>query len=60
MGFFGSLIKTAMDVATTPLAIAKDVVTLGGAITEEESATKQKLQQLVDDWDEIRDNASEL
>jgi hypothetical protein len=55
MGLFGKLIKLAINTATTPIDIAKDVVTLGGSITDEESATLAKLRKLqeeVDDLDE--------
>jgi len=55
MGLFGKLIKLAINTATTPIDIAKDVVTLGGSITNEESATLSKLRKLqeeVDDLDE--------
>ena len=43
MGFFGNVFDLVTDVVVTPLAIVKDVVTLGGAVTDEESATVQKL-----------------
>lgn len=59
MGIFGSLLKLGMDVITTPIAIVKDVATLGGAITEEKSAIAEKLEQLGDDWEELRDEASQ-
>lgn len=39
---FGKLI----GLATLPLDIAKDVVTLGGVITEEKSATMDKLEYI--------------
>jgi hypothetical protein len=41
MGLFGKIVATAVNVATLPVAIAKDVVTLG-----EKSYTTQKLQQI--------------
>lgn len=41
--------------AVTPLAIAKDVVTLGGVVTEEESATLNQLEKIKEDLDELTD-----
>lgn len=32
MGLFSAIVKTAINVATTPLAIAYDVISLGGSI----------------------------
>lgn len=34
---FGSLFKAAVGVVTTPIALAADVVTLGGALTNRET-----------------------
>jgi len=53
MGLFGKLIKLAINTATTPIDIAKDVVTLGGSITDEESATLAKLRKLQEDVDDL-------
>ncbi len=55
MGIFGNLVKLAVDVAVTPLAIAKDVITLGGSITDEEAATPQKLEDIVQDAEDLFD-----
>lgn len=59
MGLFGKLIRLTIDTATLPLDAAKDVVTLGGAVTEEESSVAKKLRKLqaeVDDLGEDDDN----
>ena len=53
MGLFGKLIKLAINTATAPIDIAKDVVTLGGSITDEESATLAKLRKLQEDVDDL-------
>jgi hypothetical protein len=46
MGLFGKLVATVINVATLPVAIAKDVVTLGGVATDQhEPYTVQKLKQ---------------
>lgn len=59
MGLFGSLTKMVYDVATSPIAVIKDVATMGGAVTGERSAIAEKLEQLQDDSDEIRRELSE-
>ena len=60
MGFFGKLIKTGIDLVTLPVDVVKDTVTLGGAVTDEESAVKKKLERLGNDVEEIRDAADKL
>ena len=60
MGLFGKLLKTTIDVATTPFDIIKDVATLGGAITEEESALVKKARRLKNDIEEMRDEVDSL
>jgi hypothetical protein len=40
------MFETLFDLATIPLDCVKDVVTLGGIITDEESALKQKAKKL--------------
>ena len=56
MSFFKKLTKLGLDVVTTPVALVKDVVTLGGAITDkDEPYTKEKLDQLGEDWEELRE-----
>ena len=56
MGLLDSLLKTTIHVATSPLDVVKDVVTLGGTLTDEESAIGRKLQRLGDDISEISDS----
>lgn len=47
MGLFSAIVKTAVEVTTTPIAVAKDVVTLGGAATNSErSHTEVKLRRI--------------
>ena len=52
MGILDSLLKTAVEVVTLPVAIAKDVVTLGGALIDEESATVEKAERIVKNVEE--------
>lgn len=53
MSLFGAIVKTVINVATLPVAIAKDVITLGGAATEQDkSYTAQKIEQIKEEADE--------
>jgi hypothetical protein len=57
MGFFGSLLKTAMDIVETPVAIVKDVATMGGVLTDQDKPyTIQKLEEAGKDWDKAKDS----
>lgn len=56
MGLFGKLIALTINTATLPLDVAKDVVTLGGAVTEEESSVVAKLRKLQEDLDDLGDD----
>lgn len=61
MGLFGKLLKTGFDAVTSPVEIVKDVVTLGGAMTEEdEPYTVKRLRRLAEDAEEIRDGIDDL
>ena len=46
---FGSLLNAVANVVTIPLDVVSDVVTLGGTLTEEESAIKKKLDKISKD-----------
>jgi hypothetical protein len=47
MGLFSAIIKTAINVATLPVDIVKDAITLGGISTEQDKPyTAQKLDQI--------------
>lgn len=53
MKIFGQLIRTAVNIVTVPVALAKDVFTLGGVATDQPSPyIVQKLQQLKDEASE--------
>lgn len=61
MSIFGKLLKTALDVATVPVAIVKDVATLGGSVNDHGSTyTGDKLRQLERDGEEVRDELDNL
>jgi hypothetical protein len=47
MSLFGAIVRTVVNVATLPVAIVKDVFTLGGVCTEQDKPyTAQKLEQI--------------
>ncbi len=60
MGLFGKLLKTTIDIATTPIDIASDVLTMGGAANETESKIADKARRLKRDLDEVVDEAEKL
>ena len=50
MKLFGQIIRTAVNVVTLPVAVVKDIMTLGGIITENgRPYTAVKLQQIKDE-----------
>ena len=49
MGLISKLIKHTVKL---PFNVVKDVVTLGGELTEEESALKKQAEEFSDDMDE--------
>lgn len=51
-GFINKLIKTGLDLAETPIAVVKDIATMGGALTDQdEPYTVQKLKEAGEDYD---------
>jgi len=61
MSILSKLTKTLIHTATTPIDIVKDVVTLGGAITEEdEPYTLQKAKKILEDIDELGNEIDDL
>lgn len=62
MGFFdaiGKLGKAAVGVAMLPVDVVKDTVTLGGAITDEESAIAKRVRKIVRNVDEATEEIDE-
>ena len=51
MGLFGKIVATAVNVATLPVAVVKDVFTLGGVSTKGEFSPyiAEKLKQIKDE-----------
>ena len=60
MGLLGTLLKTTIHVATMPLDVVKDVCTLGGAVTDDESSVVKKARKLGRDLRDLEDDVSEL
>jgi len=56
MGLFGKMLKLGMDIVEAPVSVVKDVVTLGGALTDKKPYTMSKLEDIQDDWDSIKDS----
>lgn len=53
MKIFGQLVRTVVNVATLPVAVVKDVFTLGGVATENgQPYTVEKLKQIKDEASE--------
>jgi hypothetical protein len=47
MKIFGQIVRTVVNVAALPVEVVRDVVTLGGIVTEEDKPyTIQRLEQL--------------
>ena len=50
----GKLFQVIEDVVKLPVAVAKDIVTLGGCTTSQDSCyTQQKLEELKEDLEEL-------
>ena len=60
MGLLGKLLKTAIDVATIPVAVISDVATLGGTIIDKPSAIVNKVKRIGQDTEEIREEVDKL
>ena len=58
MGLFGKALKTGIRVATLPIDVAKDIVTLGG--DEEKTNTEQGWDDLIDALEELGDEVNDL
>lgn len=60
MKLFGQIVRTVVNVATLPVVIVKDVVTLGGTLTGDndwsldETFTAKKIDQIKEEAEEGR------
>lgn len=46
MSLFGAIVKTVVNIVTLPVAVVKDVVTLGNIASGDEPYTIQKIEQI--------------
>jgi hypothetical protein len=46
VSLFGAIVKTVVNVVTLPVAVVKDVVTLGNIASGDEPYTIQKIEQI--------------
>lgn len=54
--FLSKTAKLALDVATAPVAVAADVITMGGALTDkDEPYTVTKVKKIYDDVEDLAD-----
>jgi len=61
MGIIGKTFKTLIHTATTPLDVAKDIVTMGGVMTDKEKPyTAEKLSKILEDIEELSDEIEDL
>ena len=61
MGIFGKLLKTTFDLATLPIDVAKDVITMGGALNDQDQpSTVKKLKTLDRDIKSIGSELDEM
>lgn len=61
MSIFGKLIKTAFDTVELPIAIVKDVATLGGVIVDrDEPYTVSKVKNVAEDLGDVKDDLGDL
>jgi len=61
MGLFGKILKTGLDIATSPISLVKDAIPgAGGYIDGNRSHTSRKFEELSDDKDEIRDALDDI
>lgn len=61
MGLFSKLAKLAIHTATIPVDAVRDIVTLGGAITDKDQPyLVDKVDKMLDDVDEINDEVDKL
>lgn len=55
MGFFNNLGKLVLDLIETPIAVVKDIATMGAQLTDEgKPYTQRKLEEMQDDFDGMK------
>lgn len=57
LGLIRKTVKTSLNIVTSPIDVAKDVVTLGGSMTDQEVPyTVKKVKKICKDIDELPDS----
>lgn len=49
MGILGNIFKVVTDIVEVPIAMGKDVLTMGGVLDDRGSYTAEKMKELKDD-----------
>lgn len=60
MSIFGSLLKTAIDVALVPVAVVSDIPRIVDPYDNSKTNTRKALENIADDLGDIRDDAGKL
>ena len=61
MSLLGKLLKTGIDIVTTPISITADLLTLGGELTDnDESYTSKNFKRIAEDSVEIYEEVEKL
>jgi hypothetical protein len=60
MGLLGKTLRVLLDVVEIPVAVVKDVATLGGELTDKgETYTGAKVDEIADDYDDWKDELTQ-
>lgn len=60
MSIFGSLLKTAIDVALVPVSVVSDIPRIVDPYDNRKTNTRKALENIADDLGDIRDDAGKL
>ncbi len=61
MSLFKKLLKTGLNIITTPIDVAKDIVTGGGDLVEGgDTHTEKKIKKIIENTEEIQEEIDEL
>jgi len=60
MSIFGSILKTAIDVALVPVAVVSDIPRIVDPYDNSKTNTRKALENIADDLGDIRDDAGKL
>lgn len=61
MGILGNIIGTVIDTASLPVAVIKDVATLGGVLTDRKATyTSSKVSDIKEDLEDLDEKLRDL